>query len=165
MMGCVSCGSVSCSAPPIFVILGAEPALNNLSEIWGPPQSTEVEQLLEEDIEMFIEGNPQALDKNLRTFKRQYVLKSGERIDLLLKDKEGLVVVEMKKGAIGREAFNQITKYLKEVKSESKCKVRGVIVCRDVLPIFEDFFLKKVAEGKIKVYLYSWKFNLRPLQS
>ena len=37
MMGCVFFGSVSCSAPPTFVILGAEPALNNLSEFWGPP--------------------------------------------------------------------------------------------------------------------------------
>ncbi len=46
MMGCVSCGSVSCSAPPIFVILGAEPALNNLSEIWGPPQLANGEILL-----------------------------------------------------------------------------------------------------------------------
>ena len=127
--------------------------------------SSEVEQLLEEDIESFIESNPQALDKNLRKFKRQYVLKSGDRVDLLLKDEEDLVVVEIKKGSIGREAFNQIMKYLKEVKSEFNCKVRGVIVCSDVLPIFEDFFLKKVEEVKIKVYLYSWKFNLRPLQS
>ncbi len=37
MMGCVSFGSVSCPAPPFFVILGAEPALNNLSKFRGPP--------------------------------------------------------------------------------------------------------------------------------
>jgi len=37
-MGCVSFGSVSCPAPPAFLILGAEPNLNNLSEFWGPPQ-------------------------------------------------------------------------------------------------------------------------------
>jgi len=38
MMGCVSFGSVSCPAPPIlYFILGAEPALNNLSKFRGPP--------------------------------------------------------------------------------------------------------------------------------
>ena len=38
MMGCASFGSVSCPAPPILsFILGAEPALNNLSKFRGPP--------------------------------------------------------------------------------------------------------------------------------
>src|SRR3990172_8204317 len=35
-MGCASCDSVSCP-PPIPSILGAGPALNQLSEFWGPP--------------------------------------------------------------------------------------------------------------------------------
>lgn len=126
--------------------------------------SSEVEQLLEYDIESFIESNPQTLDKSLRKFKRQYRLKSGNRIDLLLKDTEDLVVVEIKKGSIGRDEINQIMKYLKEVKSEFNCKVNGIIVCNDVLPAFEDFIFKKIEEEKIKVYLYSWKFNLQPLQ-
>jgi len=40
MTGCVSFGSVSCPAPPIlYFILGAEPALNNLSEFRGPPHT------------------------------------------------------------------------------------------------------------------------------
>jgi len=40
-MGCVSFGSVSCPAPPIpYFILGAEPALNNLSKFRGPPHKT-----------------------------------------------------------------------------------------------------------------------------
>jgi len=40
MMGCASCGSLSFPAPPslVYFILGAEPALNNLSKFWGPPQ-------------------------------------------------------------------------------------------------------------------------------
>jgi hypothetical protein len=126
--------------------------------------SSEVEQLLEEDIEGFIESNPQKLDKNLRTFKRQYVLKSGERADLILKDKEGLVVVEIKKGPIGRETYNQIKRYLNDVKNEFKCEVRGIIVCSDVSPAFEDFFLKKIEKGEVEIYLYSWKFNLRSSQ-
>ena len=126
--------------------------------------STEVEQLVEEDIESFIESNPKALDKNLMALHRQYVLKTGERIDLLLKDKEDLVVVEIKKGSIGRDAYKQIKRYLNEVKNEFKCKVRGIIICSDILPAFEDFFMKKIEKGEVKVYLYSWKFNLRLLQ-
>lgn len=127
--------------------------------------SNEVEQLQEEDIERFIESNPKLFDKSLNAHKRQYVLKSGDRVDLLLKDKERLVVVEIKKGAIGREAFKQIKRYLKEVKSEFRCKVSGVIICSDILPAFEDFFVKKAEEENIEIYLYSWKFNLRTLQS
>jgi len=42
MTGCASFCSVSCPAPPIlYFILGAEPALNNLSEFGGPPQIEE----------------------------------------------------------------------------------------------------------------------------
>lgn len=127
--------------------------------------SNEVEQLQEEDIEGFIESNPQTVEKNLSTFKRQYVLKSGERVDLLLKDKDVLVVVEIKRGSIGRDTYNQIRRYQKEVENEFKCKVGGVIICSDILPAFEDFFMKKIEKCDLKVYFYSWKFNLRPLLS
>ena len=126
--------------------------------------SNEVEQLQEEDIEGFIESNSQRLDKSLSAFKRQYVLKSRERVDLLLQSKDGLVVVEIKKGAIGKETFTQVARYLREIKNEFKCKVRGVIVCSDILPAFEDFFARKLEEDDIKIYLYSWRFNLRPIQ-
>lgn len=126
--------------------------------------SNEVEQLQEEDIEGFIESNPRALGKNLAAFKRQHVLESGDRVDLLLKDGDGLVVVEIKKEAVGRETFDQVTKYLKQVRNEFGGNVRGVIVCSDVLPAFEKFFEKKVEKGKIEVYFYSWKFNLRPMR-
>ncbi len=51
MMGCVSFGSVSCPAPPFFVILGAEPALNNLSKFRGPPHSRAHDHILKIDPE------------------------------------------------------------------------------------------------------------------
>ncbi|MBI4187813.1 MAG: DUF91 domain-containing protein [Chloroflexi bacterium] len=125
--------------------------------------SDEVQQLLEEDVESFIETNPKELSRNLRAFRRQHVLKSGKRVDLLLEDGETIVVVEIKKGAIGRETYSQISGYLQEVKDEFKRNVRGIIVCSDVLPLFEDFYLEKIGKD-IEVYLYSWKFNLRSLQ-
>src|SRR3972149_7839902 len=36
-MGCASCGSVSCPAPPVLLFLGADPALSYLSKFRGPP--------------------------------------------------------------------------------------------------------------------------------
>lgn len=123
----------------------------------------EIEQLDEEDIEKFIAKNPYVLGSKLKLYKRQYVLKSGKRIDLLLKDKEGLIVVEVKKDAVGKEAYKQVKGYLKEVKEEFKCKkVKGIIVCGDILPAFEDFYVKEIEKGKINIYLYAWKFVLKP---
>ena len=125
--------------------------------------SDEVGQLLEEDIEDFIVSNPENLEKGLVKYKRQYVLKSGKRLDLLLKDKLGLVVVEIKKGRIGREVHKQIKGYIKEIAKEFKPgSVRGIIVCSDIYPAFEKYYEKEIKKGNIEVYLYSWKFNLRP---
>jgi len=122
----------------------------------------EIEQFDEEDIEKFVAMNPRKLGDNIRFFRRQYVLKSGKRVDLLLKDEKGMIVVEIKKGAIGKEAYKQVKNYLKEVIKEFDCDVRGVIICGDILPAFEDFFIKEIENGEIDVYLYAWKFNLRP---
>ena len=123
--------------------------------------SDEIEQLQEEDIEEYIWNNPKIIDKNLNKYKRQYVLESGNRLDLLLKDRNEMVVVEIKLDNIGKEVYNQINGYIKELRNEFHKKVKGVIVCRDILPAFEDFYLKKIEKDKIKVYFYSWKFNLR----
>ena len=98
---------------------------------------------------------------SLVVIKRQYVLESGNRLDLLLKDRNEMVVVEIKLDNIGKEVYNQINGYIKELRNEFHKKVKGVIVCRDILPAFEDFYLKKIEKDKIKVYFYSWKFNLR----
>lgn len=127
----------------------------------------EIEQLDEEDIEKFVSDNPRILGDNMKFFKRQYVLKSGKRVDLLLKvkDKNDLVVVEIKKGAIGKEAYKQVKEYIKEVREKFKCNVRGILICRDILPAFEDFFINRIERGEINIYLYGWKFNLRPLLS
>jgi len=123
----------------------------------------EVQQIMEEDIETFIQSNPHVLGAALRFFRRQHVLQSGDRADLILEDNDGLMVVEIKKGAIGREAFQQVSKYLRQVRTEFGRSARAVIVCGDVLPAFEQFFQSKIEQRKIEIYLYSWKFNVRPL--
>ena len=123
----------------------------------------EIEQLDEEDIEKFVAMSPAILGSNIKFFKRQYILKSGKRVDLLLKDEKGLIVVEIKKGPIGKEAYKQVKEYLREIREEFNCSARDIIICEDILPAFEDFFIKEIEKRKIDVYLYAWKFNLRPL--
>ncbi len=121
----------------------------------------EVQEIAEYDIETFIHGNPQVLGKGLRPFRRQHVLQSGDRADLILQDSTGLLVVEIKKRAIGGEAFQQVSKYARQVRSEFKRNTRAAIVCGDVLPTFEEFFERQIQQGEVDAYLYSWRFNVR----
>src|SRR3990172_9236106 len=60
-MGCASCDSVSCP-PPIPSILGAGPALNQLSEFWGPPHPTLNVYIDQETIDQIIAGEITPLD-------------------------------------------------------------------------------------------------------
>lgn len=127
--------------------------------------SSEVEQLQELDIESFIHNNATKLGE-YKAFKRQYELKSGNRIDLILKGSHGLLIVEVKKGAIGPEALNQLKGYIQELKDDRELKgevklgVKGVIVCADILPYFEDYYRKQIENRRVEVYTYGWRFNL-----
>jgi RecB family endonuclease NucS len=52
------------------------------------------------------------IDKSLRLERRQLDTPAG-RIDLLFKDEEGnLIVVELKLNKIGRDAINQLRRYM-----------------------------------------------------
>ncbi len=127
--------------------------------------SYEIEQLREHDIEGFIYNNPATLGE-FKPLKRQYQLASGNRIDLILKGLYGITVVEVKKGAIGPEAYKQLKGYIQEIKGDGELKeevklgVKGIIVCADVLPFFEDYYRKKTEDKKVEVYTYGWRFNL-----
>lgn len=132
-----------------------------LHDTWLSTQ--EIEELDEADIEQFVWAKPHVLGNDVKVLRRQYTLKSGKRVDLLLEDKNGLIVVEIKKGAIGRDALKQIKGYLREVKEELGREVRGVIICGEVLPAFEDSYMRKIESGEVEVYLYSWMFGLRSL--
>ncbi len=145
--------------------------LNKIAEIeersflrHTPISTKEIEQLREEDIENFIEENPKVLGNDIQLLERQYTLQSDHRIDLLCKDNNGYVVVEIKLGSIGRDAYKQVRKYMKQLKKEEGEQVRGILVCADILPVFEDYLIKRINEGKVEVYLYSWKFTLNPFR-
>ena len=124
----------------------------------------EIQEIDEIDVEKFISLNPESLGSGLVLFEKQLVLDENNRLDLLLKNpKSGeLVVVEIKKGQLGREVYKQISNYIKLVKAQFDTQnVRGVIVGSDVLAAYEEFYFDKVQSSDISVFLYAWKFTLR----
>jgi len=133
--------------------LGAKPKIDK--KIYS---TDEVMEVIEKDIEGVIEKRPGIFGKDLKLVGRQIETDTG-RIDLLLKDKSGNhTVVELKLNKIGREAINQIRRYMKWLQKQQKKKVKGVIVCKGVMPIFEEEF-KKIKN--IKIYVYGWKFGIQ----
>ncbi len=131
--------------------------------------SHEIAALDETEIEQFLVKNPTLLSKNTSVFKQQFVFPSGKRLDLLLRqnnDVSHLIVVEIKKDMITKEAYKQIASYMKEVEQVFDCKnVKGIIVCSGIHPVFENFYLKKIQERKINVYQYGWRFDAQPYSS
>lgn len=120
--------------------------------------TNEVEELREIDLEELIMKKPEILEKGLTLSERQYAVTATEKIDLLFTDKNGeYVVVELKLESAGRGALTQIKRYMHEVRKTTKKGVRGIIVCRDILPTFREAY-KKLDD--VKVYYYGWKMGL-----
>ena len=119
----------------------------------------EVTEVIEKDIESFIENNPSSIGKSMTLKQRQLDTPVG-RIDLLFEDKNGnLTVVELKLNKIGRDAVNQLRRYMTWMKKQTKKKVFGVIVCKGVMPAFEKDF-KRLTD--IKIFSYGWQFSINP---
>lgn len=143
--------------------------LNNLindNEYEGRLQHTllateEVSQILEADIEKFIANNPEFIAKGFTEVKQQHIFNNGTRLDLLLKNPktgEG-IVVEVKKGRVGREAKKQIKGYMKLCEKELGCSNPiGIIVCVGILPYFEEEMVK-AKKDNIFVKKYGWKLD------
>ncbi len=117
----------------------------------------EVTEVIEKDIEGFIEKNINLIGESLMLEKRQLETPVG-RIDMLFKDKsENRIVVELKLNKIGRDAVNQLRRYMDWVKKETKKNVAGVIVCKGVMPAFENDF-KKLKD--VKILYYGWQLQV-----
>lgn len=119
----------------------------------------EVTEIIEKDIENFIEKNPSLIGGTLKLKRRQLDTSVG-RIDLLFEDKKGnLIVIELKLNKIGRDAINQLRRYINWVKKETKKEVTGIIVCKGVMPAFEEDFKKL---KNIKILCYGWQLKVYP---
>lgn len=123
----------------------------------------EVFQILERDIEKFIAKNPEILGHGYILEKQQHVFSDDSRLDLLLYDQmnDYRVVVEIKKGMIGREAKQQIKHYMKLCKNElGYYNIKGIIVCAGILPYFESELLE-AKKDNIFVKTFGWNFNIK----
>jgi len=119
----------------------------------------EVLEIREVDLENFIVNNVHLLGSNLTLIGRQIDTRAG-RLDLLFEDgNKNLVVVELKLNEIGRHAINQLRRYIHQLRMDTKKKVRGIIVCKDILPTFVNEFRKL---RDIQIFHYGWKLTLYP---
>lgn len=120
----------------------------------------EVTEIIEKDLENFIEKHPRLIGGNLKLIARQLDTDKG-RIDLLFEDPDGTpVIVELKIDKIGRKAINQLRGYMNWVDKETHRKSRGIIVCKGVMPAFEEDFKKL---SGIKIYRYGWELKIEQL--
>lgn len=119
----------------------------------------EVMEILEADLEGFIVNNPQIIGSDLVLDGRQVTIPIG-RVDLVFKDSVGsYILVELKLGSAGTGALNQLRGYMNHFKAETKQNVRGVLVCKDIMPAFEEKYRKLT---DIKVLCYGWKLWIHP---
>jgi RecB family endonuclease NucS len=119
----------------------------------------EVMEILEVDLENFITRNSRLIGLDLVLIGRQLDTPVG-RVDLLFEDKNSaLIVVELKLNEIGTGALNQIRGYMHYYKTTTKKNVRGVLICKDVLPAFVDKF-KNLLD--IQVLCFGWKLTVYP---
>ncbi|MGG3271498.1 endonuclease NucS domain-containing protein [Priestia aryabhattai] len=129
--------------------------------------TNDIYHLRESDIENLIQNKPQILGESFTFTEKQKVLKDRTRLDLLLKDEKGLVIIEIKKGLIGPEVYEQIKGYIDKVKElEPMENVRGIIVCRGFdSEHSQSFYTGYISKGKIEVYVHAWKFDLKKIDA
>ena len=117
----------------------------------------EVTEIIEKDIENFLEANSKILGESLKLVKRQYDTPVG-RIDMIFEDKNRKkIIVELKLNKIGRDAINQLRRYMNYIEKETKKEVGGILVCKGIMPAFEEELKNS---KKIKILKYGWKLEI-----
>jgi hypothetical protein len=128
----------------------------------------EVTEIIEKDVENLLASNPRIVTEALsiksgtRILKRQRSTEVG-RPDLIIEfEDNSLAIIEIKLGKAGRDALNQIKRYVKEIRSKHKGNVKGILVCSGVMPAFEEVFAK---QKDISILLYGWKIAVKRFPS
>ncbi|MCM3204001.1 endonuclease NucS domain-containing protein [Paenibacillus illinoisensis] len=124
--------------------------------------SDEVFQVLERDIEKLIASQPNILDDNYLLEGSQIVFSDDSRLDLLLKDTTNneYIVVEIKKGAIDRNALNQIKHYIKQCQKElGLSNVKGILIGSSISKYYETEIINAKKDG-ITTRTYGWRFAM-----
>jgi hypothetical protein len=110
----------------------------------------------EKHVEDVLEDKPFLLEDGLEFIDRQYTTSNGI-IDLILRDKEGkLVVAEIKRGTANDETLTQLLNYMDVIDNYFDAKdVRGMIVCEEYGPRLKNAVNLLVRKGQdIKLVEY-----------
>lgn len=102
--------------------------------------------MLEKDIENLIANYPKEFfpKEEFTLVSQQYTLEK-RRIDILFKDKYNrLIIVEIKRGILSREASGQIIEYYGLLKNEFPDKTIELILCANTIPRERKTFLENV---------------------
>ncbi len=119
----------------------------------------EVLEILERDLENHIVQNPSVLGDGYNLIGRQVNVGEGY-LDLLFEDPEGkITVVEIKLNEVGQRAVNQLKRYMRHVTRDFKTEVRGILLCKDLMP---SFALQLENIDDITIYHYGWKLEVHP---
>lgn len=110
----------------------------------------------EKHVEDVLEDKPFLLEDGLEFIDRQYTTSNGI-IDLILRDKEGkLVVAEIKRGTANDETLTQVLNYMDVIDNYFDAKdVRGMIICEEYGPRLKNAVNLLVRKGQdIKLVEY-----------
>jgi len=117
----------------------------------------EIVELLERDIEYFIEKNPKLFVNKIVSVRRQVDTPAG-RIDLIFEDnKNNIIIIEIKLNKIGNEAVNQLRRYINWASKKTNKKVSGIIICNGVMSAFQNDLQKLKS---IKIFCYGWQLKV-----
>lgn len=121
----------------------------------------EVLEIREKDLENLLAHYPQLIGEKYRLVDRQLDTREG-RLDLLLRDEhDELVIAELKLNEIGRSSINQIKSYMQQVRRDTGEEVRGIIICKGIMPTFED---ELGSLRNISIFKYGWKLGILPVE-
>ncbi len=117
----------------------------------------EVLEIREIDLENLLTQNHECIEEGLTLIDRQVDLSEG-RLDILLENQGGgVTIVEIKLNEIGRRAVDQLKRYMRQVRRDMKRDVKGIIICKGVMPTFE---AQIRSTTNIEIYHYGWQLKV-----